>query len=72
MKTVDFLKNLIQQANNQGYNLRVRKHKKHDYTLTGSSPYSGWPIKMGGTRDFLYEELLGLLVRQLANKLLKG
>ena len=59
------LRNLIKQANNQGYKLRLYRPKsgKYEFCISGSSPYSGWPIKMGGTAGFLYDELLKILTK---------
>ena len=61
---ISLLRGLVRQANNQGYKLVVRKSKKYPYIVSGQSPFSGWPVKMGGTANWLYRELLGALVER--------
>ena len=52
------LRNLVKQANNAGHSLQVRKSKKCPYIVCGTMHDRSWPIKMGGTAGWLYDELL--------------
>lgn len=51
------LKMLIKWANNQGASLRVHKHKKYPFVVSGKDVI-GRTIKMGGEAKCLYDELL--------------
>ena len=65
---IDMLKMLVKQANGFGAKLRVYKPKpkntisspttkKYEYCISGQDPI-GRTIKMGGTAEWLYNELL--------------
>ena len=42
-----------------GYSLRISQHNpKYDYIVTGQSPKTSWPIKIGGSAEFCYNTLL--------------
>ena len=59
---IDMLRNLIKQANGFGSRLRVYrpKSKKYEYCIAGQDTI-GRSIKMGGTAEWLYDELLKTL-----------
>lgn len=57
------LKMLVKQANAQGCTLQVHKHKEYPFVVSGGLPFCAWPLKMGGTAGWLYDELLKSLVR---------
>lgn len=68
MKTIELtdeymLKMLVKQANGFGATLQVRKHKKYPFVVCGHLPFYAWPVKMGGTAKWLYNELMNNLVR---------
>lgn len=54
------LKALIKQANSFGASLKVRKHKKYPFAVSGKDEI-GRTIRMGGTAEWLYDELLAKL-----------
>ena len=51
------LKNLVKQANSYGASLRVCKSKKYPFVVCGKDE-KGRTIRMGGTTELLYDELL--------------
>jgi len=51
------LKKLVEMANDLGANLKVRKSKKYSFVVCGKDEI-GRQIKMGGTAEGLYDELL--------------
>jgi len=51
------LKNLVKQANSYGASLKVCKSKKYPFAVYGKDGI-GRTIRMGGTADWLYDELL--------------
>ena len=58
------LGSLITMANNQGASLQVRKHKKYPYIICGTDTI-GRCVKMGGTAEWLYDELMKTLTDYL-------
>jgi len=61
---ITMLRNLIKMANNAGAKLRVYrpKNQKYEYCITGKDEI-GRDIRMGGTAEWLHDELL----RKLTN-----
>lgn len=57
------LKMLVGQANKQGCTLQVRRHKKYPFIVSGGLPFCAYPMRMGGTAAWLYDELLDSLNR---------
>ena len=69
VKEFDMLRGLVKQANNAGAKLQVRKNpkfgkpqvagkiNKDPYLIVGKSE-TDMPVRMAGTKDFLYDELL--------------
>ena len=55
------LKELVKSANNYGASLKVRKHKKYPFIVSGKDEI-GRQIRMGGTAGWLYDELLTKLI----------
>jgi len=51
------LKMLVKWANDCGASLKVRKNKKYPFIICGKDSI-GRAIKMGGTAEWLYSELL--------------
>jgi len=51
------LKNLVKQANGFGASLKVCKSKKYPFAVYGKDEI-GRTIRMGGTAEWLYSELL--------------
>ena len=61
-KMIDMLRMLVKQANGFGAKMRVYhpKSKKYDYCICGQDTI-GRQVKMGGTAEWLYDELLKTL-----------
>lgn len=57
------LKMLIKHANDYGATLQLLKHKKCPFIICGHLPFRTYPIKICGTAEWLYDELLDILVR---------
>lgn len=69
------LRQLVKQANKSGCRLQMRRHKKYPFVVSGSLPFCAWPMKMGGTAGWLYDELMAALVRNMernTNRLLNA
>jgi len=61
---IKMLRDLVKQANGFGAQLRIYRPKsaKYDYCITGKDTL-GRSIRMGGTADWLYDELLRTMTR---------
>lgn len=61
---IKMLRDLVKQANGFGAQLRIYRPKSHKYEccITGQDTY-GRRIRMGGTAEWLYDELLRSMTR---------
>ncbi len=69
--SIDLLRWLVKQANNQGCNLHIRKGTKYPYHVSGTTPFCAFRVKMGGTAEWLYDELMKTLVERIETNNLK-
>ena len=58
------LGSLVKLANNQGAQFQVRKHKKYPFVICGKDRI-GRRIRMGGTAQWLHDELMKSLTDPL-------
>jgi len=63
---IKMLKDLIKQANGFGASLRLYKPKseKYEFCITGKD-WFGRKIRMGGSAEWLYDELMKAMVKEV-------
>jgi len=61
---ISMLRSLVKQANGFGARLRIYRPKsgKYEYCITGRDTF-GRDVRMGGTAEWLYDELLKAMTR---------